>query len=470
MAKKNMGKVIQMLSPENYIRTKSRSLPIFECLINTDWDEAKMASIIIARQHTGGNISFCFYAVDLTCLGVKYSTFMFNITMVDYKATLKEFDSDVTLTPVDYALVHNIIHAGVEFAEEYEFKPCKDFTSVTQYFLEEDTDDIELIDIECGDDYGQPCYVYDKSMVSDKEVKRITAQLERTAGPENYSVTEQDDLIDEVEDDSYDMEDDYSLNSFDKNKEIFINLHSILKDSENFRELTNLAKVTDTLFEEMTDNELVDQYFYELIESLSIDVETKTVSNELLGISPDVQKDNDLIDLFMSVYYNIHSNMKKARVNLKRLKEVAGELPVIAFLEIVILRKEKSDKYAETLEIYARQYPDYAMITLLRLIEVYSSGDVPDEIKNKTFNLNTLFPGRNSIGFLEMFYYLLFLSAQIAYQGNAERMEAFYKVLCKRDLQNDLSETVEEIFSVSRIEYLVKYFNIKDIYNLNKSI
>ena len=31
MANKNKGKVIQMLSPENYIRKKARSLP---CLLN----------------------------------------------------------------------------------------------------------------------------------------------------------------------------------------------------------------------------------------------------------------------------------------------------------------------------------------------------------------------------------------------------------------------------------------------------
>ena len=165
----------------------------------------------------------------------------------------------------------------------------------------------------------------------------------------------------------------------------------------------------------------------------------------------------------MSVYYNIHSNLKKAQLNLKMFKKVAGDLPVIAFLEIVILRKEKSDKYAETLEIYARQYPDYTMITLLRLIDVYSSGDIPVDIKNMTFNLDTFFPGRDSISFWEMFYYLLFLSAQIAYKGNAERMQAFYRVLCKGNLPKDISDTVEEIFSVSRMEYLVKYFNIKDI-------
>ena len=57
MAKKNAGKVIQMLTPENYIRSKSRTLPIYDCWINSDWEEGKMASVLISRQHTNGNIT-----------------------------------------------------------------------------------------------------------------------------------------------------------------------------------------------------------------------------------------------------------------------------------------------------------------------------------------------------------------------------------------------------------------------------
>jgi hypothetical protein len=45
MASKNKGKVIQMLSPENYIKTKARSLPIYECIINADWEESKTAMV-----------------------------------------------------------------------------------------------------------------------------------------------------------------------------------------------------------------------------------------------------------------------------------------------------------------------------------------------------------------------------------------------------------------------------------------
>jgi hypothetical protein len=68
MANKNKGKVVQMLSPENYIRKKARSLPIFECRVNGEWKESKMAQVLVARRHTNGNITACFYLVDLMCL------------------------------------------------------------------------------------------------------------------------------------------------------------------------------------------------------------------------------------------------------------------------------------------------------------------------------------------------------------------------------------------------------------------
>ena len=180
MAKKKVGKVIQMLSPENYIRKKARSLPIYECLVNTDWKEQGVAHVIVARNHTNGNVTVCMYLVDLFCLGIKNTQYLFNIPESEYQDKKEEFEH-IVLESISYELAHNIVFAGLEFAEEYEFKPHKDFTSITQYLLEEDTDDIELIDIECGRE-GKPFFVngpYDDVA----KIKQIIAQLNRTAGP-----------------------------------------------------------------------------------------------------------------------------------------------------------------------------------------------------------------------------------------------------------------------------------------------
>lgn len=184
MAQKKKGKVVQMLSPENYIRQRARNLPVHECFITNGWEEDKKASIVISRKHTNGNFTVGFYLVDLLCLGVKDAHFKFNIPAYEYKELLEYMHESIDLKPVDYTLAHNVIFAGLEFADDYGFKPCKDFSSTMQYFLDEDNDAVELLEIDCGY-HGQPMYVRGP-FDTDAEVKRILAQLEKTAGPGNF--------------------------------------------------------------------------------------------------------------------------------------------------------------------------------------------------------------------------------------------------------------------------------------------
>lgn len=464
MAKKNSGKVIQMLSPENYIRTKARTLPLYECWINSDWEEVNQAGCIISRKHSNGNITYCFYMVDLLCLGVKFTHFVFNVPLSQFKDFLAQTEEDIPLELVDYVLVHNVTHAGIEYAEEYEFKPCKDFSSITRHFLEEDNTDIELMEIECGDDNGQPIYLHSSSMTTAHERDRIIAQLERTAGPDNYTIIDEDDITDEnddFDDDFDDQEDIYFQNTFEENKEIFVRLFNGLKDSNDPYDLDRLTQVTDALFLEIADTVLVDKYCDELFDNQSIHVELEEIIKEFPGIKPEIQIDDELNELFMSVFGNIHRNLKKAHSGLALLRKEADGLPAVAFLELLILQKESSDKYAETLQKYAAAYPDYSMITLIWLIDMYESGNVPEEIANKTFDLDTLFPGRDTLHYLEMFYYLMFISNELAYEGNADKMEAFYQVLDEFDLPEEISKIVKESLYLSRIEYFAEYFDLE---------
>lgn len=462
MAKNSGGKVIQMLSPENYIRTKARTLPLYECWITSDWVEVNQAGCIISRKHSNGNVSYCFYFVDLLCLGVKFTHFVFNEPMSQYKDFLAQTDEDVSLDLVDYALVHNVIHAGIEYAEEYEFKPDKDFTSVTQYFLEEDNDDIELMEIECGGDDGLPVYMYSSSATTAHEKNRIIAHLERTAGPDNYLLVDEDDIEeDDFDDDFDDQEDFYAHLTFEENKENFIRLYNGLKDSDDPRDLFRLNQVTDALFLEITDNELVDKYYDELLDDHSINIVTGEFPNEFMGIKPEVEIDVELKELFLDIFSSIHDNLKKARAKFKLFRIKAVGIPAVAFLELLIFQKESSDKYADTLQKYAAAYPDYSMITLIWLNHIFTTGIIPEEIASRTFNLDTLFPGRDSLHFLEMFYYLMFISNVVAYEGNAGKMEAFYQVLEEFDIPEEVYKIVESSFSLSRIEYFAKYFDLE---------
>lgn len=198
MAKSKKNRSIQVfISPENYIRKKARNLPISSCLINTDWKERRVSNLIISRQHTNGNQTFCMYLVDKDCLGVKDTFFNFNIPQEEFYGVIRDISNQYEIEEISYELAHNIIFAAIEYAEEYGFKPHKDFTSTTQYFLEEDNDDIPLIEIHCGNKDGNPRYM-NAGYESPAEANKIINQLEKTAGKGNYEIMINVDTFDEM--------------------------------------------------------------------------------------------------------------------------------------------------------------------------------------------------------------------------------------------------------------------------------
>ena len=201
--KKKKGKVIQMLSPEKYVQQKARTLPIHECWVNDTWEEDGIAYITISRKHTNNNITLGNFLVDTKCLGLKDTFTLFNIPQFEYRKFLEKIEENMDLIKVPYTLVHNIIFAAIEFAEEYGFKPHPDFR-ITKYILEEDNDDVELIDIECGVD-GKPFYLRGP-LEDDLMAGLIIAQLEETAGPGNYGVVDgldEEFLNDEILDEDF---------------------------------------------------------------------------------------------------------------------------------------------------------------------------------------------------------------------------------------------------------------------------
>jgi hypothetical protein len=196
MTKSRQGKVIQMMSPENYIRQRARTLPLHECLVNTGWEDSHMANVLISRKHSNGYITACLYLVDLFCQGVKDTTWFFNIPYFEYKDIIDDIRDQMDIDHIKYELAHNIIFAAIEFAEEYGFYPHKDFSSVTSFMLEEDTDEIELIDIECGLN-GKPAYIRTPNH-SEREASMIISKLEKNPGAGNYIfMVETDDATDE---------------------------------------------------------------------------------------------------------------------------------------------------------------------------------------------------------------------------------------------------------------------------------
>ncbi|GAP71378.1 hypothetical protein SAMD00024442_11_41 [Candidatus Symbiothrix dinenymphae] len=288
MAKKKKQVQVQLLSPENYIRQKSRSLPVYKCWVNKDWEDTRLAHLLIARKHANDNVTFCIYLVDLGCLGMKNTTYGFNISLEELGEIVERMEGDVELDDtLSYSLAHNIIYSAIEFAEEYGFKPHKDFTQITQFFLEEDTDKIPLTAVECGHiEDGKPFYI-DTGFESPAKVKQIITQLNKTAGEGNYHFVidngeyDDDDEYDddEYDDDEYDDDDEFDEAdsaaadalldelrqlSKEEQKALFVELCQRDDDAVTMGGVKKLITLTSLLAEDYTDAEAVEKYREEL--------------------------------------------------------------------------------------------------------------------------------------------------------------------------------------------------------------
>ena len=202
MSKKKQSKQVPQLSPENYIRQKARNLPVYECLVNGDWEDSKMVNVVVSRLHANGNITAGFFLVDLYCLGVKNTTYFFNYSPVEYKEQIQKM-MHLSIKQIPYELAHNIVFAGLAYASELGFNPHKEFTSLTRFILEEDTEDVELIEIECGRN-GKPFYMQGQ-FDSEQMANRVMAQLVSSLGKGNFDFAL--DANKDINGDKYDEED-----------------------------------------------------------------------------------------------------------------------------------------------------------------------------------------------------------------------------------------------------------------------
>lgn len=447
MAKKKQGNVIPLLSPENYIRQKARTLPLYECWINKGWQEGNMAHVVVTRQHITGNLTLGMYMVDLNCLGIKDAHHLFNIFGHEYKKIIEDMKKQVGLIQVPYPLVHNIIYAALEFAEDSGFKPHQDF-SVARFILEEDNDDIELMDIECGQN-GKPTYFRGPND-SDAFANRVLKTLESNVGKGNYFYVDGSEM--EVDED----EDDESLEEFDQRMDEFYqelferyrdySLHDKVEQIKNmaerqdkltFDENEEYLYLRESVIEELQDFDLID----ELHDNISSQLDAFEISNhltdEMLGIEPGSNmKKNKFKKHFLQVYDAINSLSELPEKQLTDLHKEVPDNPAVHYLEIHYLQKIQSDDFLEVLDNYYQKFPDYPLIKMLWYVYRYY-------LKNEgnSWRLEELLPGvffhNQTINRkLELLHYLEMLTL-IAVAGQDMNELAVVEMLIEDLLDND---------------------------------
>jgi hypothetical protein len=226
-------------------------------------------------------------------------------------------------------------------------------------------------------------------------------------------------------------------------------------------ELDRIVEIVDSIFLEITDEDFVNKYIDEFVDLYSIPSAHNYFPNEILGLHPDVKVDNRLKKVFSKIVLDLNSDPDKARKEIVSLQQNAIGLPGAAFLELILLRKERSPEYMTKLEKYATMYPDYAMIKMTWLIEIYALGNVPKEIEVQSFSSDQFFPHRDRLSFVEKFLYLKLISFTMSHEGNVDKMEAFYRGLFEFDDNEKLTYAMEKLFSLERMDFLARYFNIK---------
>jgi len=374
MKKKKSVNPTQSLSPENYIRQKSKKLPVYKCLINKDWEEEKLCNIFITRQHVNGNVTVCMYLVDLYCLGVKDTFFHFNIPYREIERMTSQAETGSVFIEVPYELVHNILFAGLEFAEEYGFEPHKDFTSITSYFLEEDDENIPLMDIECGGDDGKPFYV-DAGYEMPARVNQIIVQLRNTAGEGNFHYVSrtngyEEDGFEEEEEEEFEKEEEEELIAeiagWDKDtqKEAFIELSKKEKSRKQLKEdeTKQLLILTNILIFDIVDTDETNR---------QLEVWEKKFNHKFVNeaelpntLFPDIQNTDSgkLADQFFEIL--IKALTKNPKALLEEWKTETGDAPVLSYLEFLYLLHNNKKNYMEKLDEAYQKFPNYFLFRL----------------------------------------------------------------------------------------------------------
>lgn len=379
--KKSKGKVIQMLSPENYIKKKARSLPIHKCWINKNWKSSGKCNIAISRKHNNNNISICHYLVDLYCLGIKDTHYQFNIfenEFLDF-IRMKSPEEDY-LIEIDYPTAHNIIYAALEYAEDLGFDAHKDFESLTEAFLEEDNDDIELIDIECGRN-GRPCFI---SSDNDSEalVNRVMKQLEKAVGKDQFDFIDGTGYFNpETYEDFEDEEEVYA-----ENNDFFHQLPEELKRSVAKQGLEDNLASCMKLYESKDNNDhysasLLSNYI--LCSPLDKDDMDEDRFFQLDDYFDEIEILNDLPKEYYTEYKNQQSLFDDSASIEDELKEMTQQIeldkdkilalieqnPNIPILYYFLLVNEEAENNKKIHKLTAKLFPEITLFKILKYLD-----------------------------------------------------------------------------------------------------
>lgn len=423
MSKNKKRKIVSLkpaqLSPENYIKANARSLPIVECLINSDWESVGICHIVIARAHKNGNLTVGNYLVDIYCLGVKDADYQFNIPPEEYEELKHEF---ADWEECEYVLAHNIVYGAVAFAEDYGFKPHKDF-SIAQYILEEDDERVELMEIEFGLD-GKPFYArgpYD----DDSTINRIKNTLMRTAGEGNFTVAE-DTEFDDGEFDDEIMDDEFGE---DEDVEELVNYFAKEK-AANFK---SFAKVFNKV------NKTYDKFMRTPEEIAALQQSSIGKGYKISDIEPGDKFDSIEEEDEFDRLNNLIMNEDEYGPVIKEILDAIEKYPECpAFyneLQLAYAFGDQFDEADETTEKAYKLFPDY-LPAKIRYATLLIDSERLDEVLpvfNGKTDLGEIYPDRKAFNTAGVVAYYACMCRYFIAIGDIDSADRYMNVIIKKD-------------------------------------
>ena len=162
------------------LRTASE-WPLMECLLTKSWQEpGEIIQILVARRGPHGQVAAGTFLVDLGCLGVKDAFARLFESRHEYGQLRRQMQSHQHMTSADLNLVASILREGMAYADQFGFKPHRDYYKAKVVLGNADPDACD-VPIPLGMD-GKPFYIagpYDNA-------ERIIAKLTRKLGPDGF--------------------------------------------------------------------------------------------------------------------------------------------------------------------------------------------------------------------------------------------------------------------------------------------
>ena len=432
--KKKATQPQQPLSPKKYILTRARLLPVYKCLINKNWNEGKLASITVTRKHSNGNITAGFFLVDMLARGVKNTHFTFNAPEEDFFEKLYESVPEDFLEEISYPLAHNIIYGAVAFAEEHNMLPHHDFP-ITQHILEEDTDDIELIDLTFGLD-GKPVLM-------------------------DASLFDEDDDIDEDEDDFTQNFEKWT----DEDWRIFFNTEEA-PAAEVFLEAVNV--LFDKWFRE--------NYPFKLTNPAATYQEEIEISYD--AIDMPYFKNEDELEECQKIYEVLKTAKKKQEFKAVKTKlhdMIAANPENPVYHNYLAICSLKNSEYRSIVENTVKIFPNYLFgkVALANLLLDEDKIEEAEKIFNNKYTLPGLYPDRKTFHITELIGFNSTMMRFFLHKQDIAQVNINYKMMYEMDDdhldRSDLFLKAEAEFILKKTDIVIRYIVEKGYVTKNKA-